>query len=200
MTIGIIGSGNVGKIIARKAIEAGNTVVISNSRGPESLKELTNEMAKGITAGTVAEASEQDIVFLAVPWTKAHEAIGSLPDWGGRILVDVTNQFISAYPEMEVDNTEPLTGSEVIASYAPGARVIKAFNALYGQYMDGETPNGRRVLFFAGDDAEAKSAVAKLFADMKFHPVDVGSLRDGGRLMQVGGGFLSGTHFVQPEE
>jgi predicted dinucleotide-binding enzyme len=195
MRLGIIGSGNIGETLAKRAIEAGNEVVLSNSRGVGSLAEKIEVLGKNASAGTVNEAAEQEIIILAVPWSKIPDALVGLPNWNGRILIDATNQLTA----QGIVDVEPLSGSEIVASHAPGARIIKAFNTLFAQYMDGETPNGRRVLFYAGDDTDAKETVKQLFTAMKFYPVDVGSLASGGRLMQVGGA-LSAKHFVQPEE
>ena len=89
-----------------------------------------------------------------------------------------------------------MTGSEYVASLAKNARVVKSFNHLFGQYMDGRVEGGRRVLFYAGDDAAAKRTLHSLFEAMGFYPVDLGGLADGGRLMQVGGP-LNGKHFIK---
>jgi predicted dinucleotide-binding enzyme len=198
MVIGVIGSGVVGKTLAKQFIKAGNSVVISNKRGPDSLRPVISELGAGATAGTVEEAAKQDIVLLAVPWEKVPDALAALPPWNGRILIDATNQLYSVPSVTESSNIgHSPRGSEVVAKLAHGARIIKAFNTLFAEYMDGETPNGRRVLFYAGDDAQTKRTVAELFSSMNYSPVDVGNLSDGNSLMQLGG-ILSCTHFVQP--
>jgi len=172
MKIGIIGSGNIGTAVGKKAVEAGYEVIISNSRGPETLVEKITEIGLKSTAGTVLEASKQEVVVLAVPWPKISEAVKGLPNWKNRIVIDATNQS----PELIIAE-ETLTSSEVLSKALPGARVIKAFSSLYAQFIDGEVNGGKRVLFYAGDDLEAKSIVKGLFDQMGFYPVDLGSLQ-----------------------
>lgn len=192
MKIGIIGSGNIGTAVGKKVVEAGHEVIISNSRGPETLAEKITEIGFKATAGTVLEASKQEVVVLAVPFAKISEAVKGLPNWKNRIVIDATN---SPEPDLET-----LTSSEVVSKALPGARVIKAFSSLYAQYIDGEVNGGKRVLFYCGDDLEAKSIVKGLFDQMGFYPVDLGSLAIGGKMMQYVGGPLSGEHFIQIEE
>lgn len=92
------------------------------------------------------------------------------------------------------------TGSEYVASLLPGARVVKAFNALYGQFIapDPRHEAGRQVLFLAGDDADAKNTVKVLTSEFGFAPVDLGTLREGGRLIQLGGP-LSALHALEQD-
>lgn len=194
MKIGIIGSGNIGTAVGKKAVEAGHEVIISNSRGPETLAEKITEIGLKATAGTVLEASKQEVVVLAVPWPKISEAVKGLSNWKNRIVIDATNQS----PEL-ITAEQILTSSEVLSKALPGARVIKAFSSLYAQYIDGEVNGGNRVLFYAGDDLEAKSIVKGLFDQMGFYPVDLGSLAIGGKIMQYGGP-LSGENFTQIKE
>lgn len=198
MILGILGYGTIGTIVSEKAIHAGHDVILSNSRGPESLKETIDLLGPHAAAGTVLEASRQQIVLLAVPWTRIQEAVAGLPDWGNRIVIDATNAAIPTADGYEIANVEPLTASEVVASLLPGARVVKAFNSMYGEFIDGEVDGGRRVLFYAGDDAGAKATVGKLFEQMGFYPHDLGSLAVGGRIMQIGGP-LSAAHFIHRE-
>ena len=199
MKIGIIGSGVVGTTLAKAVLRSGNEVILCNSRSPETLKDLITELGPGAYAGTKEETASQEIVILAVWWDSIRNVLTGLPNWNGRILIDATNQLHVTCKGIEPVRTEPLTGSEVVASLACGANVIKAFNSLYADFMDGASSLGRRVLFYAGDDDAAKQTAADLFTDMQFYPVDVGRLSSGGRLMQAGG-VLSGTHFIQPEE
>lgn len=194
MKLGIIGTGAIGARVAQKAVDAGYSVVLSNSRGPESLRELAQALGERASAAPVREAAEQEIVLLAVPWTKVNEAVKDLPDWGGRIVIDATNPFISVSPVVIAD-VEPLTSSETVAMALPGARVVKAFNAMYARYIDGETEGGRRVLFYAGDDGDAKAQASDMFRKMGFYPHDLGNLAMGGRIMQLGGP-LAAAHFI----
>jgi len=91
--IGIIGSGAVGRAVATRALSARIRVVLSNSRGPDTLTELVDELGEGASAGTVAQAADADLVIVAVPFVKVPELAGEVPDWSGRVVVDATNQF-----------------------------------------------------------------------------------------------------------
>src|SRR5690606_7216956 len=98
MKIGFIGAGPVAQTIARHALSVGHKVVFSNSRGPESLTALMEELGPGATAGTAKEAAAQDLVVLATKWWTVQAALFSLNDWEGRILVDTTNRIASYEP------------------------------------------------------------------------------------------------------
>ncbi|WTF82250.1 NAD(P)-binding domain-containing protein [Streptomyces sp. NBC_01594] len=198
MKIGTIGAGTVALAFARQALAAGHQVVLSNSRGPASLQPLVAELGRGASTGTREEAASAEMVLLAVPWPLIPQALAGLPAWDGRILIDATNQFTSLTPAVVADlgNT---TGSEFVARLAPGARVVKALNTLFAEYIN--TPRraaGRVVLFHAGDDAAAKTEVATLAEEFGFIPLDVGDLRNGGQLMQLGGS-LSAQHLLKPD-
>ncbi|MFF8479222.1 NADPH-dependent F420 reductase [Streptomyces sp. NPDC015414] len=198
MKIGFIGSGSVARAIARQALDAGHEVVLSNSRGPESLAPLAAELGPRATAGTREEAASADLVVLAVPWPSVPEALRDLPYWNDRILLDATNVFESLDPVVVAD-LGCKTGSEIVANLAPGARVVKAFNSLYAEYIAAPVRKGGRVvLFYAGDDAVAKNQVAEIAESFGFAPLDVGDLRSGGSLLQLGGS-LSGQHLLRPE-
>ncbi|WP_243763574.1 hypothetical protein [Allobranchiibius sp. CTAmp26] len=88
-----------------------------------------------------------------------------------------------------------------MADHAPGARVVKAFNTRFASYIapDPRHPAGRQVLIYAGDNAEAKTSFHQVFDDVGFAPIDIGGLRDGGRLMQVGGGPLSALRALKQD-
>ena len=200
MTFGIIGAGTVAQALARHLVTAGHSVVLSNSRGPSTLDGVVSTLGPLASAGTVAQAAEADMVFLTVMWPDIPAALADLPPWDGRILVDSTNQFARLDP-IEVADLGDQTGSEWVAALAPGARVIKAFNTLFAEYIapDPRHPAGRQVLFYAGDDAAAKATFGELVDSFGFAPVDIGALRDGGRLMQVGGGPLSALHALKQD-
>lgn len=200
MKIGTIGAGNVAQAIARHAVKHGHEVVLSNSRGPASLAELAADLGPLAGAGAVAEAAAAELVILAVGWSQIPDAVADLPSFDGRIVIDTTNQFASLPPNAKIADLGDLTGSEYVGSLLPGARVVKAFNTLYGQYIaaDPRHEAGRQVLFLAGDDVDAKSTVKDLTAEFGFAPVDLGSLREGGRLMQLGGP-LSGLHVLKQD-
>jgi predicted dinucleotide-binding enzyme len=200
MDFGTIGAGTVGQGIASHLVAAGHRVVLSNSRGSASLSDVVARLGPLATAGTVAEAAAADMVFLAVRWPDIPAALADVPIWDGRILVDTSNQATGPTPADYVD-LGPETGSEFVARHAPGARMVKAFNTLYAQYIvpDPRHTEGRQLLFYAGDDEDAKADFRAVADGMGFAPVDAGSLREGGRLMQVGGGLLSALHALKQD-
>ncbi|MGY1528110.1 NADPH-dependent F420 reductase [Streptomyces sp. MN3] len=200
MRIGMLGAGTVAQALARHAIRQGHEVVLSNSRGPASLTPLVRELGPLASAGTPAEAAAADLVVLAVGWPRVPEAAASLPRLDGTVVVDATNQFAALPPNPRIADLGDLTGSEYVASLLPGARVVKAFNALFAQYIaaDPRHAAGRQVLFLAGDDRDAKRTVERLADSFGFAPVDLGPLREGGRLIQLGGP-LSGLHVLKQD-
>jgi hypothetical protein len=181
MKFGFIGAGNVAQTYAKYFVQHGHDVVLSNSRGPDSLKELVKNIGANAKAGTVQEAAKQEIVILAVRWELAKDALAEVSDWNGRILVDATNRPLDV-------ETNGKTGSEIIASYAPGATVIKALNTLVVSWLPEYSENNHKfVLFLSGDDADAKQKLAGVLEEAAFAPIDIGGLIEGGKLQQFGG-------------
>ena len=179
-SVGIIGAGRIGQAIAQTALRAGRQVVIANSRGPQSLTSTVEALGDGVTARTVKDAAAADIVVLAVMWPDVPQAVEGL-EWEGRIVIDPTNDF-------DPSDLDGRTSSEVVADLVAPAPVVKAANTL-GTAVLGSDPHeagGQRVIFLSGDDADAKSEVVALFADAGFFVVDLGGLREGGRIQQAG--------------
>jgi 8-hydroxy-5-deazaflavin:NADPH oxidoreductase len=165
-------------------------VVIANSRGPDSLRGLVEELGTGIRAGTVTEAARHgELVLLAVPF----KAVADLPPepLAGRIVVDANNYYPDRDGHVAALDADETTSSELLAAHLPGARVVKAFNTMYYVTLrEGGRPEAppheRLALFVAGDDLEAKQVVAGLIEELGFTPIDVGGLADGGRRLQPG--------------
>jgi predicted dinucleotide-binding enzyme len=177
--VGIIGAGRLGQAMARTALRAGRSVVIANSRGPESLTSVVSKLGKGASARTARQAAVASIVVIAVPWERLPDAVRGL-NWNGQIVIDATNDWAA-------DDLNGSTSSELVAELVAGARVVKAANTLGAEVLgsDPQQAGGRRVLFFSGDDADAKSAVASLFEDAGFAPIDLGTLATGGAMQQI---------------
>lgn len=89
--IGIIGAGSIGGAFATALARAGLAAVLSNSRGPESLRETVARLGPTVVAGTREEAAARPMVLVAVPWSKLRGALAGLPDFGGRIVLDANN-------------------------------------------------------------------------------------------------------------
>lgn len=182
MRIGIIGAGHVGQAIARLARTHGHAVMISNSRGPESLSGVRD--ALGCATGTVAQAADFGaVIVIAVP-LKAYGAIPVAP-LVDKIVIDTGNY----YPDRdgviaELDRQETTT-SERLARRLPRSRIVKAFNAILMTDLvaDSRPPGApdRRALPIAGDDVGAKAVVARLVEALGYDVVDAGALREGWR-------------------
>jgi 8-hydroxy-5-deazaflavin:NADPH oxidoreductase len=196
MRIGFIGAGTVAQAIARRALGSGHEILLSNSRGADSLADVVDELGERASAGSPQEAAETDIVILAVPWAAVPAALAEVRKWDGLVLVDATNLFDS---EGSVISVPGSSGSEFIAGLATGAHVVKAFNTLYARQIAAGPlrEGGRLILFYAGDDRESGEVVGRFADGLGFWPVRIGGLRDGGPLMEVGDGPLSGLHALK---
>lgn len=196
MKIGVIGAGAIGSAIARALSKAGIEVAIANSRGPESLQSLADELGPKVIPVSREQAAQADIVFLAVNWSKIPAALENLPPWNGRIVVD-TNNPIEA-PTFRPFDLGGQSSSEVVARMLPGAHLVKAFNHLQPALLSGDptAEGGRRVLFYSGEDAEAKAEVGALIERLGFAGIDLGGLSEG-RLTQFPGGPLPALNLVK---
>lgn len=196
MKIGIIGAGNIGGSIATALAHKGIEAILANRSGPASLAAFTEKLGGRVTAGSVEEAAAQDIVFVAVPWSKIPGALEGL-DLSGKIVIDANNS-IEAPLFRPVDLGER-SSSEVFADLVPGAHVVKAFNHLQPQLLvaDPQAEGGRRVLFYSGDDAQAKSSVGAIIEQLGFFGIDLGTLAVGSRLVQFPGGPLPTHNLVK---
>ena len=174
MRIAIIGSGNVGKALARAATQAGHKVKLA-SRSPEKAREAakaTNAEAADSTTDAVKDA---ELVVLAVPADKVDEVVGALaPELDGKVIIDVTNRVDMKDPGKTLDGSSM---SEHIQTKAPKAHVVKAFNYAFASKMADPKVNGKRLDgFVAGDDEQAKQKALQFVESIGFRPVDAGPL------------------------
>jgi predicted dinucleotide-binding enzyme len=186
MKIGILGAGNIGATSARLFVAAGHEVAVSNSRGPESLRELVGELGPKANAMTIDDAARfGDVILLAVPW-RTPEALPPSELLRNKIVIDAMNPY---RPDGGFYDLEGSTSSEKVLQRIPGSRLVKAFNTIYYAHLASrgrkDLPlNERHTIYVAGDDAEAKKTVARLIEEIGFAAIDTGSLREGGRLQQ----------------
>ncbi len=183
-TWGFIGSGNIGSTVARLAVDAGHDVVLSNSRGPETLTDLVDELGPHARAATAEEAARAgDVVVVTVPL----KARGDLPHaaLAGKVVIDTMNYYPQrdgVVPELEDEST---TTSELLQALAPDARVVKGFNNIFVQHLATLARPGddsdRSALPIAGDDAAAKEAVRVALDEIGYDTVDLGPLAQGWR-------------------
>jgi predicted dinucleotide-binding enzyme len=189
MEIGTIGAGDFAQAFAKRALKAGHKVKLSNSRGPDSLRDIVNRLGPGATAGTREEAAACQMVLLAVPWDNVPQTLAGLPEWRNQILIDGTNPFHGKAGDFTPVNVGNLSTSQFVAALVPGARVVKAFNhMIVGNLEADPVVNGaRRVAFVSADDEDAKKRVQTLLENCGYSVVDLGDLRDGGLIQQAGG-------------
>lgn len=201
MEIGTIGAGAFARAFAKRALKAGHKVKLSNSRGPESLREIVNQLGFGATAAAKEEAAACEMVLLAVPWDNVPETLANLPRWKNQILIDGTNPFHGKAGNFTPADVGNLSTSQFVAALAPGARVVKALNTMIVPNLEADpTVNGaRRVAFISADDDGAKKQVETLLAGFGYSAIDLGNLRDGG-LMQQAGGPLAGRNLLEQGE
>ncbi len=191
-TIGLIGAGHIGSQVARLAVANGYDVVISNSRGPETLSSLVNELGPRARAARAVEAAEAgDIVVVAIPLKNYRSVpVGPLK---GKTVIDTNNYYPQRDGHIpELDN-ESMTTAELLQTHLPTSKVVKAFNHIYAAQIttDGQ-PAGtknRRALVIAGDDKEAKATVVRLLDQFGFDTVDAGPLREGWRIQRDTPGY-----------
>ncbi|MFD4457532.1 NADPH-dependent F420 reductase [Nocardia sp. NPDC058480] len=183
-TLGLIGSGHIGSTVARLAVDAGYDVVLSNSRGPETLADLVAELGPRARAATpAAAAAAGDLVVVTVP-LKAYREVPVAP-LAGKVVVDTNNYYPDrdgAFPELDADET---TTSELLQQHLPESKVVKAFNNIvYANLAELARPAGaadRSALPIFGDDPDAKKLAADLIDTIGYDVVDGGSLAESRR-------------------
>jgi len=191
-TLGLIGAGHIGSQLARLAIANGYSVVISNSRGPQTLSGLVAELGTKARAATPAEAAKAgDIVVVTLP-LKNYKTVPVEP-LAGKVVIDTNNYYPQRDGQIpELDN-ESTTVSELLQAHLPKSKVVKAFNHLYAASLttDGQPAgsNNRRALVIAGDDKDAKETVTRLIDQFGFDTVDVGPLKEGWRIQRDTPGY-----------
>jgi 8-hydroxy-5-deazaflavin:NADPH oxidoreductase len=190
MKIGIIGAGHIGGNAARLFVKAGHEVAISNSRGPETLEGLVEELGDNATTATVEEARDfGDVVLISIPLKNYTD----LPTegWEDKVVIDTGNYYPDRDGHIKELDEGTTTSSELVEQHLLGARYVKGFNTLWFEHLktEGNTDlplEERRAIFLAGDDSGAKEIVAKLVEDIGFAAVDTGFLHEGGLLQQPG--------------
>jgi 8-hydroxy-5-deazaflavin:NADPH oxidoreductase len=183
-TIGLIGAGLIGGTVAGLAVAGGFDVVLSNSRGPETLIELVDELGPQARAATQAEAADAgDLVVVAIP-LKAYRRVPVEP-LAGKVVIDTMNYYPSRdgrFPELDNGTT---SSSELLQRHVPAAEVVKGFNNILFTHLQvlgrpaGSTE--RSALPIAGDDPQAKATVAAFLDAVGYDTVDAGPLAEGRR-------------------
>jgi NADPH-dependent F420 reductase len=177
MNIAIIGTGMVGSALGNLWAAKGHSITYG-SRDPQSAKvlELLRETGHGAKAAAHAQAaSSADIVVLATPWEGTEEAIKSCGNLSGKTIIDATNPLKEGTFDLAIGFST--SGGEQVAQWARGAKVVKAFNTLGANLYSEPRMNGiQQSMFICGDDAGAKSTVARLTEELGFEVIDCGGL------------------------
>ncbi|OMH31586.1 NADPH-dependent F420 reductase [Tersicoccus sp. Bi-70] len=183
-TIGFIGSGNIGSTLAKLAVDHGYDVVMSNSRGPETLESLVAELGPHARAERADEAARlADIAVVTIPLSAYRDVpVGTL---AGKVVIDTNNYYPQRDGQMPELDAEETTTSELLQEHLPESHVVKAFNHIHfkdlGTQGEPEGTSGRRALAIAGDDEAAKAQVSALINEFGFDVVDAGPLAEGWR-------------------
>lgn len=199
-TIGFIGSGNIGSSVAKAAIANGYDVVMSNSRGPETLVDLVAELGEHARAATPAEAAEAgDFVVVTIPL----KAIDSVPvePLAGKLVIDTNNYYSQRDGNIEALDQQTDTSAGLLQKHLPNSHVVKAFNHIQAlQILSTATASGtpgRRALAIAGDDPESNAQVASFLDQLGFDTVDLGPLSESWRIQPGTVGY--GPELTQAE-
>jgi 8-hydroxy-5-deazaflavin:NADPH oxidoreductase len=192
MKYAIIGSGKIGTALARAFARKNIKVAIANTRGPETLSSLAQELGPSVVPQSVQDACDSEIIILAVPFSAHRDIAKRFEQWNGKIVVDVTNALHVAPEE-----PEGLLSSEVVSQAFVGARLVKAFNHLPAAQL-GTNPfleGQRQAVFVSSNDADASATVAAVATQLGFAPVELGRLDQGGVPLHVLGGRPGGLLF-----
>jgi predicted dinucleotide-binding enzyme len=198
-TIGLIGSGNIGSTVARLALAGGHEVVLSNSRGPDTLVDLVAELGDGARAGTAEEAAaEGDIVVVTIP-LKAYREVPVAP-LRGKVVIDTNNYYPDRDGHIAELDDESTTTSELLQAHLPESHVVKTFNNIFAPHLASlARPHGdpeRSALLIAGDDGEAKRAVADFLDSIGYDAHDAGPLAEGWRYQRDTAAYV--TPYAEP--
>ena len=182
MNIGIVGAGNIGQAIARRALAAGYRVMLSNSRGPGTLVAVA--AALGCEAGEIGEATAfGDRVVVAIPFRSLPSLVPAL--FRGKVVMDTGNHYPGRDGADSALDTMQETTGERMQRHLSSARVVKAFNAIMqadiGAHAQPSGAPNRRALPIAGDDIQARQQVAAFVNDIGFDVVDAGAMHESWR-------------------
>ena len=184
-TLGLIGAGNIGQAVARLAVDHGYEVVLSNSRGPETLTDLVADLGPAAKADTAEGAAARgDIVVVTIP-LKAYRSVPVEP-LKGKVVIDTNNYYPQRDGQIADLDDHSTTSSALLQAHLPESRVVKAFNHIMSAHLTEQAQpagtTGRRALAIAGDDEAAKATVAELIDEFGFDVVDLGRLAESWRI------------------
>jgi 8-hydroxy-5-deazaflavin:NADPH oxidoreductase len=187
MSYAIIGSGAIGGALAKQFARSKTKAVMTNRRGPASLKDALQAFAPIVSAIEITDALDADVIILAIPFGAVGEVAKLRSDWSGKVVVDATNAI--EFPAFKPLDLGGQPSSHVVAAQFKGAKIVKAFNTLPAAVLADEPrrSEGRRTIFVSGNHADANEQVASLVTLLGFSPIILGRLEEGGLLQQFGG-------------
>ena len=191
-TWGFVGSGNIGTTVARLALDSGHNVVMSNSRGPDTLGDLVTELGPNARAATAEQAAAAgDVVVVTIPLKHYRDVpVDALRN---KVVIDTMNYYPARDGQIAELDDESTTTSELLQAHLPDSHVVKAFNNIYFEHLAAlARPKGaddRSALAIAGDDADAKATVTRLLDEIGYDTVDLGPLAEGWRTQRDTGAY-----------
>ena len=205
-TIGFIGSGNIGGTLAHLAVDAGYDVVVSNSRGPETLADLVQSLgSKARAASSAQAAADGDIVVVTIPLGKIDQV--SAQPLADKVVIDTCNYYPERDGAIAALDEKKTTTSGLVQEHLGSAKVVKAFNNIYfGHLGSMQRPDGaadRNTLMIAGDDDAAKQTATDFINAIGYDVFDTGSLADSWRFQRdqpaYAGAYAEGGDFSKPK-
>jgi 8-hydroxy-5-deazaflavin:NADPH oxidoreductase len=185
MEITIIGTGNMARGIATRALAGGQSITLLGTETAKA-QALADELSGDVRAGQVGDPLAGSVVVLAVWYAAVDDILGRYSDQlEGKVVVDITNPIdVDAFEPLELDAG---SAAQEIAAKAPGARVVKAFNTTFaGTLAEGRVAGQPLDVFIAGDDEDAKEIVSRIVTDAGLRPVDAGPLARAHELEALG--------------
>jgi len=176
----IIGFGKIGQALAKAFARSHIPVAVATTRVPESFADEAAAIGPELIPKTLTDATQADILFLAVGYSSHTEVAKTLPAWEGKIIVDMTNAYGIPFEQLAGQPS-----ARVVENAFTGSKVVKGFNHLIASRL-GQDPaghGGRRVVFLASDDDSAAAEIGHLAEDLGFAPVQLGRLAHGGMLI-----------------
>lgn len=206
-TLGLIGAGNIGSTVAKLAVDAGHDIVVSNSRGPDTLTDLVGALGPKARAVTAQEAAKAgDVIVVTLP-LKAYRDV-PIDALAGKVVIDTNNYYPERDGHIAELDDESTTTSELLQAHLPHSHVVKTFNNIFYKHLAALPRAGgsaeRSVLPIAGDDTDAKQTVTDLLDEFGYDAVDVGALSEGWRYQRdtaaYAGLYATGDDWSTPRQ
>ncbi len=187
MKITVVGAGNMGSAFVKQLTRAGHEVVVT-ARNLEKAKAVASAHRGAVAAPAAKAADHADAVVLATGFGDAINALRSLGDLGGKVVIDITNPLTADYMGLTIGHST--SAAEEIARAFPQAQIVKAFNTVFAQVLASGPDLGRGQtvpVMIAGDSATSKQLVKTLAESMGFATIDAGGLKNARYLEPVAG-------------